>query len=464
MFMKIKTILGIIFSVIYIKLHAQQTVGLTFQKSGSMDGYVLFAPLNATTTYLINKCGKVVHTWQSDHRPGQEAYLLPDGTLLRPRRDVPVCLSSSGGVIEKLDWDSHVIWSYRVSDSTNCQHHDVCPLPNGNILAIAWEKKTNKEAMVAGRNALPTGNGLWSEKIIELKPIGKDSAAIVWEWRVWDHLVQDYNPAGLNYGIVSENPQLININHYAVGAEDWLHFNSVAYNAKLDQIIISIRNFSEFIIIDHGTTTSEAATHSGGKRNKGGDVLYRWGNPITYNAGTKSDKKLFGQHAAHWIPKGFDGAGKILVFNNNRQGKAGITNSSVDIIDPPMDRKGNYKQTKNKSYLPDSASWSYVARIPESFHSRNSSSAQRLSNGNTIICVGAYGQFFEIDKKENIVWMYKNPVKGDSIVSQGTFLQQDAPVFKCIFYETSYSGLKNRVLSEGKPIESNPQDYPCMTK
>ena len=460
--MKIKTSIGIIFFLIFIAVRGQQTVGLIFQKSGSMNGYVLFAPLNSTTTYLINKCGKVVHTWQSKYKPGNVAYLLPDGTLLRPRKEQ--CFASSGGVIEKLDWESKVIWSYRISDSTNCQHHDVYPLPNGNILAIAWEKKTNKEAMDAGRNAQPAGNGLWGEKIIELKPIGKDSAAVVWEWRVWDHLIQEHDPTKSNYGVLSENPQLIDINHYNIGAEDWLHFNAVAYNAKLDQIIISVRNFSEFIIIDHSTTTSEAATHSGGKRRKGGDILYRWGNPKTYNAGTKFDRKLFGQHATHWIPYGFDDGGKILLFNNNRQGEPNIIYSSVDIIDPPMDRKGNYKRKKGKPYLPDSASWSYVAKVPETFNSRNSSSAQRLSNGNTLICTGAFGQFFEIDKKKNIVWMYKNPVKGDSIATQGTVLQQDAPVFKCILYEASYSGLKNRTLIEGKPIELNPQEYPCVTK
>ena len=72
---------------------------------------------------------------------------------------------------------------------------------------------------------------------------------------------------------------------------------------------MSVCAFSEFWIIDHGTTTAQAAGHTGGRRGRGGDLLYRWGNPRAYRAGTKADRKLFAQHNAHWIPKGLPGAG-----------------------------------------------------------------------------------------------------------------------------------------------------------
>ena len=90
---------------------------------------------------------------------------------------------------------------------------------------------------------------------------------------------------------------------------DWLHINAVAYNAELDQIMLSVFEFSEIWVIDHSTTTAEAAGHEGGKYGKGGDLLYRWGNPRAYRAGTVKDQKLFGQHNAHWIAKGFPARG-----------------------------------------------------------------------------------------------------------------------------------------------------------
>ena len=106
-------------------------------------------------------------------------------------------------------------------------------------------------------------------------------------------------------------------------SEDWNHTNSVAYNAALDQIMLSVHSFHEIWVIDHSTTTAEAAGSTGGKRGKGGDLLYRWGNPVVYHAGKVSDQQLFGQHHAHWIPPGRPGAGNLLVFNNGSRRPGG---------------------------------------------------------------------------------------------------------------------------------------------
>ena len=113
----------------------------------------------------------------------------------------------------------------------------------------------------------------------------------------------------------------------------------MAFNAELDQIMISVRSFGEFWIIDHATTTAEAAGHKGGRRGEGGDLLYRWGNPISYRAGTKADQRLFGQHDAQWIPRGYLGAGHVLIFNNGNERPAG-NYSSVDEIVLPVDAAG----------------------------------------------------------------------------------------------------------------------------
>ena len=140
---------------------------------------------------------------------------------------------------------------------------------------------------------------MWSESIFEIKPIGSDSAEIVWEWHLWDHLVQDVNPNLSNYGVISEHPELLNINLGQVGFgmssfgsdnADWIHFNSIDYNPYLDQIVLSSRMMNEIYIIDHSTTTQEAASHSGGNSGKGGDFLYRWGKPQNYIEVTETDR------------------------------------------------------------------------------------------------------------------------------------------------------------------------------
>ena len=47
--------------------------------------------------------------------------------------------------------------------------------------------------------------------IFEIQNDGNGSAEIVWEWHLWDHLIQDYCISCPNYGVVSEHPELFNI-------------------------------------------------------------------------------------------------------------------------------------------------------------------------------------------------------------------------------------------------------------
>ena len=458
-------IINSVFLLTVFYTDAQQTVGLFLNDPGSLDGYVLFSPIPSNNTYLIDQCGKLVHSWTSTHHPGQSVYLLPDGNLVRPgSTGNPVFTSGgNGGIMEKFDWNSNLLWSYTISSTSECQHHDICPLPNGNVLAIVWESKSSAQAIAAGRNPSLIGNSFWSEKIIELQPVGTNSANVVWEWHAWDHLVQDYDATKLNYDTISHHPELINLN-YNSGAgtnADWLHCNSIAYNDALDQIIISSHNFNEIWIVDHSTTTAEAASNTGGSQAKGGDLLYRWGNPAAYYRGNATDRKLFGQHHAHWIENGMTDGGKIMIFNNGMGRPAGNF-SSVDVINPPVDLAGSYSIAGNQSYQPDTLWWTYQAAVPTDFYSTNISGAQRLSNGNTIICEGPQGTFFEIDSAKNTVWRYVSPVAQSGILTQSAPAVQNL-VFRCTLYEPSYPGFAGQNLVAGNPIEINPLSYTCPT-
>ncbi len=450
--------------VVSIALKAQNTVGLLQYDPGNQDGYVLFAPNFGDTTYLIDKCGNRVHQWASPYQPGQSVYLLEDGSLLRTGRSNSTVFNSGGqgGWIERYDWNNQLIWSYRISNATECAHHDVRFLPNGNILVIVWDLKTPSEALAIGRDSAKIGTSLWGDKILELQPVGNNGANIVWEWNSWDHLVQDYNPNLPNYGTVAQHPELINLNYIngAATNADWLHCNAIDYNPLLDQVIISSHNLCEFWIIDHSTTMAEAAAHTGGRYGKGGDILYRWGNPQVYNRGTTTNKKLYGQHNTQWIQPGLTDAGNILVFNNGLA-RPGGNYSTVDIIAPPIDSAGNYTLNGGSAFGPDSAYWKYTAPVPSSFFSTNISGAQRLSSGNTLICSGSNGIFFEIDVQKNSVWRYVSPVgQNGALISQGNNPTMNS-VFRSTLYEASYPGLAGQSLVPGTPIELNPTPSTC---
>jgi hypothetical protein len=415
----------IIFSLLLVMIGAYFTpvsLSMTLQCNNdpagrTMNGQILFSPLYGTTTYLINSAGTVNHTWPSSNTPGAATYWLGDGTILRTLR---VDLSGGGGAgggVQKVEWDGTVVWDFRYDTNGYLSHHDIKPLPNGNVLMIAWETKTRTQAIAAGRDPTHiTGNTFMPDHVIEVQPTGPTSGNIVWEWHVWDHLIQDFDPAKENYGVVGDHPELIDLNFgsFFMSNTDWLHTNSIDYNPEFNQILLSIHNFNEIWIIDHSTTTEEAAGHSGGNSGKGGDLLYRWGNPQSYDAGTSSDEKLFGQHDTTWIKPGCPGEGHILVFNNG-VGRPGGQYSSVDELAPPVDTEGQYYLEPGSAYGPGGLTWSYTATPPSSFYSYYISGAQRLPDGNTLICDGVAGQFFEVTPEKLKVWQYVNPYPSPSM-------------------------------------------------
>jgi hypothetical protein len=393
------------------------------------------------------------------------AYLLENGNLLRTAVVANPFFGGGGegGLIQEFNWEGDLIWEFEYSSDQYLQHHDIEKLPNGNVLIIAWEYKSSEEANTSGRNPdLMSQGRLWPDHIIEVQPDSNGGANIVWEWHVWDHLIQDFDPSSLNYGVVSEHPELIDINY--VGASpnplgaDWNHINAVDYNEAFDQIILSVRHLSEIWVIDHSTTTEEAAGHSGGNRGMGGDLLYRWGNPQAYDAGDATDRMLFLQHDAHWIESGLPGGGDILIFNNGLF-RPGGNYSTIDEIVPPVDQNGNYSKNPGTPYEPEDLEWMYVSPIPGEFFAANVSGSQRQPNGNTLICSGPRGNFFEVSGEGELVWLYVNP-----IINTGPMYYNDPIpggrnwVFRVYRYSPDYPGFNGRDLTPGDPIELYPTD------
>src|SRR5436190_1695838 len=135
-------------------------------------GFRLFGPLNGTDTYLVDQSGVIVQTWPSNLPAGAGVYMLDDGSLLRAGKTAGApAIGGSGGAVTRVDLAGNVLWEFHYSDSQHWIHHDLEPLPNGNILMIAWQNKTVAEALAAGRDpALVQGAVMRPDSIIEVAP------------------------------------------------------------------------------------------------------------------------------------------------------------------------------------------------------------------------------------------------------------------------------------------------------
>ena len=157
-------------------------------------GLRLYGESTSQQGHLVDTSGTIVHSWNSSFLPGLGVYLMDDGSLLRAIR-VPSSISTSGrgGGVQRMAFDGTLLWDYRYDGPGFLSHHDIEPLANGNVLLIAWEDKSIAEAVAAGRNpSLISSSVFRPDHVVEVMPTGPTSGTIVWEWHVWDHLIQDF--------------------------------------------------------------------------------------------------------------------------------------------------------------------------------------------------------------------------------------------------------------------------------
>lgn len=352
-------------------------------------GYILAVENGADTSYLIDKGGNKIKQWNFDSNLGNDIKLLPDGTLLGMfKTNTPsFTLGGYGGVIKIINSDSQTIYEYNYSDDIVLAHHDVKQLPNGNFLFIAWQKVDNAVAIANGFN---NSNDIFPETLVEIDPT---TDQIVWKWNSMDHIVQDHDNSKLNYNNVNDNPQLIDINYNSTIANgDIMHANGIDYDPIKDIIYLSINFYSEVWVIDHSTSTTEAASNTGGNYNKGGDLIYRFGNPEAYK-NTTSPRLFYNNHAPTIIDEGKPGENNVLVYMNGSNNNQSI----VYEFKMPVNFSLNGSQNNEPEVI-----WSFTD--PNLYNGRISG-AVRLRNGNTLICEGDYG-YWEVTTNGTVVWKY----------------------------------------------------------
>ena len=341
-----------------------QTGTTIHDQTKAYQGYTIFMNLAGSELIMIDMDGNKVNTWApADYRIQYYGEPLDNGNILcmAIRNDHPV-----GGVLGvlELDWNSNPVWAYFHPGDLKA-HHGFQRLDNGNTLILMNE-------IVEAPSVSP--GTILDDYIIEVNQAGR----IVWEWRALDHIDE--------YEFSAEALALIHAQGEAPGDNDWLHANSIQSlpdstlgqadsRFKAGNIAVSFRAANLLIVIDKST----------------GAVVWKSGpdNALT-----------IAQHNLHMIDPALSGGGDFMVFDNgSAAGYPLVSRAWSRVVQfNPAAMETTWVYTADKSQRPQ---WTFFSWII--------SGAQRLPNGNTMICEGVTGRLFEVTADHEIVWEYINP-------------------------------------------------------
>ncbi len=378
-----------------------------FDEAKVDDSYVLVNDAMSNSAYLMDKRSKKLYNFElNDKRIGNDVQLLPDGRLLAMLEvDDPIIkIGGFGGLIQLLGNDGSVQWSFEYSSEDYIAHHDAELLPNGNIIFQIWERKTAEEALDGGYSL---DVDVFPDGILEINPTTNE---IVWEWHAWNHLIQEHDDSKSNFGVIANNPQLINVNYITDAKGDIMHANGLSYDGNNDVIYLSANFFSEVWVIDHSTTTEEAASNTGGDYGKGGNLLYRFGNPKAYN--NQVGPVRFDHNHYPNLLSGED-EGKILIFSN------GFSTGQSTVYELALPSSFELQPSTDNEPM---VLWSFTN---DSLFSGKVSGAVKLPNGNRLITEGDRG-YWEVTEEGKVVWRFK----GSGFFWRGYHIAKNAPEIK----------------------------------
>ena len=348
-------------------------------------------------THLIDMDGNEVQRW--DHA-GFPSGILDPALVGGARGHVLLQLSTMTGTetgmipgmpalfknksIGELDWDGAVVWQWGETAPGGAaqQHHDWARLPNGDTLLLSVLSHP-----IPGFT-LPR---LLDDAIYDVTQDGK----VAWRWIAGEHLNEfGFTPRALATVRKSEAPDYLHLNDMKpLGPNHWFREGDARFNP--DNIMVSSRDANFTVIIDKRT----------------GHVAWRLGP--TYPPTPKGPRKfpslidqISGQHDPHLIPEGLEGAGNLLMFDN--QGEAGFPSATLKVFPgsrlleiDPVKRQIVWEYTGSDSDAPE---WSFFSAFI--------SDVRRLPNHNLFVDEGMNGRFFQITPAGEIVWEYVSPYFG----------------------------------------------------
>ena len=331
------------------------------------NGYTFISAPDGTAR-LVGMLGELIRTWSA----GDDDSLLIKMPILQSRGhilafrgpiSVPGYVRARGSIVTEYDFRGAKVWEYAAPPTIDTFrfggfHHDMTRLENGNTLVLA-------SVLVDG--TFISNKTLIDDCVFEINPAGE----VVWAWYTFQHFAE--------FGFSLDARVLI----WARGG-DWAHANAVTVvppNSLGDprfapgNLVISYRDLNTIIVIDRGT----------------GSIVWKVG---------PGDGRTIGQHFAHMIPLGLEGAGRIMAFDNGGAG------GYPEIFRP-------FSRVVEIDTASKNVAWQYTAARSGvqnwTFFAPFISSAQRLAGGNTLIVEGTKGRIFEVTPAGSIVWEYMSP-------------------------------------------------------
>lgn len=378
------------------------------------NGYTLYN-VRGYGALLINMNGGEVKLWEKMF--GFPNKLLPGGYLLgsRGERNTKYGFQDMLDLVQ-VDWDGNVVWKFDqyefIEDPGEDgrwmarQHHDYQregnsvgyytpgmdpKVDSGNTLILCHKNLVNSQ--ISDKN-------LVDDVIIEVNWAGD----IVWEWVCSDHFEE------MGFSEEAKNAMCRNPAMRQNGG-DWMHINSMSTLGPNKWYEAGDERFHPDNIIWDGRNTNISAITD----KKTGKIVWQIGPDFNATPELKKLGWVIGQHHAHMIPRGLPGEGNIMIFDNGGWGGYGAPNPGS----PTGVKNALRDYSRVIEFDPNSLeiTWQYgpaeaglVQPVDANrFYSPFISGAQRLPNGNTLICEGSGGRLIEVTSEHEIVWEYINP-------------------------------------------------------
>ncbi len=371
---------------------------------------------------LMDMNGKEHNVWKGVH--GMPNKILPGGYLLtsRGRRSGKYGVQDGLDVVQ-LDWDGKVVWKFDQNEYIEDPghegrwmaryHHDVQRegSTTGYYAPGSEPKALEGKSLILGhrnaRNPKISDKQLLDDVILEADWEGN----VLWEWNCHEHFDEfGFREAAKN--TLCRNPNYRSTQPEGMG--DWMHLNSMSVLGPNKWYDAGDERFHPDNIIVDGRETNILFIIS----KKTGKITWKIGPDYDSTPELRRIGWIIGQHHAHMIPRGLPGEGNILVFDNG--GWAGY-----DIPNPgcPTGVKAalrDYSRVLEIDPVSLKIVWQYTPKEAgflepmdsNRFYSPFISGAQRLPNGNTLICEGSDGRVFEVTSDYEIVWEFISPYKG----------------------------------------------------